>query len=85
MLKCANFMNQDAIDVALEIANEDLIYIERSRGNKNPIPLYKKGTCCCLECDHGLNISTDPIIDYMTTVLGRPIKRVCYKASETVK
>ena len=73
-LKCVNFMNQVAIDEALEKANESL----RRQGDTEET-LYKPGTNCCVQCDYGLGMETSEMMNYLRMVAGHSIKRVCYK------
>lgn len=68
-VKCANFMNQEAIDSAVRKYNGDM-------GES----LYQEGANCCDQCEYGLGIETDPIIKLMRDMTGKPIKRICYKA-----
>jgi len=66
--KCANFMNQEAIDEALREANRQL-------GDEQ----YTPGSNCCVQCDYGLGRETSPMMAHLKQVAGHPIKRVCYK------
>ena len=78
--KCANFMNQAAIDTILQERNEDLMEQDRQLGAKNPKPTYETGTCCCLECYYGVGIESSPTMWLLQKVAGdRPIKRLCYR------
>lgn len=80
--KCANFMNQEAIDAALQAANERLMEQDRLHGVENPEPQYTLGTNRCMECDYGMGLETNPMMHYLKEVAGHPIQRVCYKALE---
>lgn len=82
MPKCANFMNQEAIDAALQEANECLMKQDRLCGMENPKPQYTLGSNVCVQCDYGLGLETSPIMRHMKMMAGHPIKRVCYKEPE---
>lgn len=82
MPKCANFMNQEAIDAALQEANERLMAADRRNGLEDPEPQYTLGTNRCVECDYGLGLETDPVMIHMKMMAGHPIQRVCYKEPE---
>ncbi|MBA7714198.1 hypothetical protein ES703_123215 [subsurface metagenome] len=81
-LKCANFMNQEAIDAALQEANKRLMRQDQLHGVENPEPLYQLGTNCCMQCDFGLGMETDPTVLFIKMMAGHPIKRMCYREPE---
>jgi len=68
---CLNYMNQEAIDQAIRENNYLL-------GET----LYREGKNCCIQCDYGLGLETDPNMLLMKAMLGEPIKRICYKSPE---
>ena len=72
-------MNQEAIDAALQEANERLMEQERAYGIENPEPQYIIGSNVCVQCDYGLGLETSSVMRYMKMMVGKPIKRVCYK------
>lgn len=82
MSKCANFMNQGAIDAALQEANERLIRQDRFHGMENPKPQYPLGTNVCVQCDYGMGLETSETMRFIKMMAGHPIKRVCYKEPE---
>lgn len=83
MIKCANYMNQEAIDLAIREANERLRRLDIASGMKDPPDQYTEGTNCCREC-HDASLP-DQLNDYLNMVAGRDIgfHRVCYKPIET--
>ena len=83
-MKCANFMNQEAIDKALQEANERLIRLDRHYGVENPEPQYALGTNRCIQCDYGLGLETSQIMLHIKMMAGHPIQWVCYKQPQEV-
>ena len=81
MEKCANFMNQAAIDATLQAANESMMVQDRHAGVENPEPLYALGTNACIQCDYGLGQETSPATAFIKRMAGHPIKRVCFAAA----
>lgn len=79
MPECANFMNQEAIDAALQEANESMMEQDRFCGIENPKPLYSLGSNVCVQCDYGLGLETSPTMMFIKMMTGYPIKRACYK------
>lgn len=79
MLKCANFMNQKAIDEILHQKNEEMMAQDRHLGEKNPKPLYTLGSNVCIQCDYGLGIETSNTVRFLKMMVGGPIKRACFK------
>ncbi len=77
--ECANFMNQVAINVALQAANESLMAQDRFHGIENPEPQYTLGSNVCTECDYGLGLDPSSTMLHLKMMAGHPIKRVCYK------
>lgn len=80
MQKCANFMNQEAIDAALHEANERLRRQDQLSGLEDPEPQYTLGSNVCIQCDYGMGLETSPMMLVLKMTAGHPIKRVCYKA-----
>jgi len=72
-------MNQEAIDAALQEANERLIKQDRLHGVEDPEPQYTLGSNVCIQCDYGLGLETSPMMRHIKRMAGHPIKRVCYK------
>ena len=72
-------MNQEAIDAALQEANERLMEQDRFSGIENPESLYILGSNVCVQCDFGLGFETSSMMRHIKMMAGHPIKRVCYK------
>ena len=82
-MTCANYMNQEAIDLAIREANERLQMIDKASGIKDPPLQYSEGTCCCPECHDAGN--PDPAWDMFSMALGGKdsrFHRICYKEKE---
>lgn len=78
-MTCANYLNQTAIDAAIQEANQRLIKIDKASGIENPEPQYKEGTNCCLECaDAG---TPDWLNDMFLEIHGGDVcfHRICYQ------
>ena len=82
--KCANFMNQEAIDRRLDALNKSMMERDREDGHEIPEPLYRLGSNCCIECDYGLGMETSSIVLSLKKMAGvRRIKRACYEPVKT--
>jgi len=82
--KCANFMDQDAIDDILRRRNEGMMELDRRSGVENPEPMYTLHRNVCHECYYGiLGIELSDTINMMNMLTGTHIKRACY--GESVK
>jgi len=81
-MKCANYLNQVAIDLAIREANRRLMEIDKASGIENPKPLYEEGTNCCLECAAANN--PDWINDMFNEAHGGDagFLRICYKENK---
>lgn len=81
--QCANYMNQTAIDEALDKANKEMMEQERQCGMEvDHEPIYTLGTNCCMQCDYGMGLEASETMQLLKLMANMPIKRVCFKLAQ---